>query len=222
MTIQKGTTVGEVAAVMPGALPVFQELRIDYCCGGKKLFADALNERNVRVDEFVEWANKRVQDKTPNPIHQDFTQMSPAVLTSYIEDTHHDHLRRALPEIDGLLIQVLGAHGRNHVELFEVYKLFGRLKSELTQHLIKEETMLFPALIQDAARDCELVDIIVREHEGAGELLEAMRSVSFDYNIPKDACATYRRTYEMLQDLEEDLHQHIHLENNILLKEGAE
>jgi regulator of cell morphogenesis and NO signaling len=218
MNIYKSAMVGEIAAAVPGALQIFQELKIDFCCGGKNLLADALAERGVGVEEFFARATARAAERWDGVGKQDFAQMSPAVLTVYIEDTHHEYLRHALPEIDELLVKVLKAHGRNHLELFEVYKLFGRLKSELTQHLVKEETLLFPAMAQGASPAEGLAAEIFSEHEGAGELLEGMRSAAIDYKVPEDACATYRRVYQLLPELEGDLHQHIHLENNILLR----
>lgn len=219
MIIHENMTVGEVAAAIPGALPVFQELNVDFCCGGKKPLADALAERNISVQAFLARANEQAAARGGSEAGtQNFAQMSPAVLSYYIEDTHHDYLRRALPEIDELLVHVLRAHGGNHPELFALYKLFGRLKSELMQHLVKEETLLFPALVRGESPTAGLAEEIVQEHEGAGGLLEAMRRTALDYKAPADACMTYRRAYELLPELEDDLHRHIHLENNILLR----
>ncbi len=217
MNIHQNTTVGEVAAAMPGVLPVFQELKIDFCCGGKKPLMDALDERGVSVDGFLELVEAQQAARRSGAGTQDFSQMNPAALTRYIEDTHHVYLRHALPEIDEMLLLVLKAHGGNHPELFEVYKLFGRLKADLSQHLVKEEALLFPALSQSAEAGA-LAAEIVNEHEGAGKLLEAMRGASFDYAVPADACMSYQTVYALLPEMESDLHQHIHLENNILMK----
>ncbi len=220
MKIQKNTTVGEVAAVMPGALPVFQELKIDFCCGGKALLLNALGERGVSEGEFLKMVEAQEDAKQRIGDAKDFTKMTAEDLTHHIEDTHHDYLRRLLPEIDELFLKVLKAHGGNHPELFEVYKLFGRLKAELSQHLIKEEALLFPALVRGDEAGALSAEIAA-EHDGAGKLLEAMRSVSNDYAVPADACMTYRRVYALLPEMEQDLHQHIHLENNILMKDLA-
>jgi regulator of cell morphogenesis and NO signaling len=218
MKIHQNTTVGEVAAAMPGALPVLQRLKIDFCCGGKASLLGALGERGVSVDEFLQMVEAHEARRDGGA--QDFSKMAPEDLTRHIEATHHEYLRHALPEVDELFLKVLKAHGVNHPELFEVYKLFGRLKAELNQHLIKEEALLFPALTRgDEAY--ALAAEIMAEHEGAGALLEAMRSVSSDYAVPADACMTYRRVYALLPELEADLHQHIHLENNILMKDLA-
>lgn len=218
MLIHSHTTVGEVAAARPDTLPIFQELQIDFCCGGKRPLQDALAERGLSVEAFLARADELPPKRLDNAGSPNFTDMSPAVLSCYIEDTHHTYLRRALPEIDRLLLAVLKAHGAHHTELFDVYKLFGQLKTDLNQHLIKEETLLFPALTRSDSPAGAMTAEIVAEHEAAGALLEALRRTAHDYQAPDDGCATYRRVYAMLPELEADLHQHIHLENNILLK----
>lgn len=153
-----------------------------------------------------------------------FESMSPLVLSTYIEDTHHGYLRKALPKTAELLNVILRVHGKNHPELFEVYSLFGQLKTDLEQHLLKEETMLFPDFEDSIANKNEILHLtktIINEHEAAGEILAKLRKVTKEYSLPEDGCETFAKTYEMLEEIEEDLHQHIHLENNILLKEYA-
>ncbi len=216
-------TVGEIAANRPEALSVFQDLGIDFCCGGKKPLFTALAEKSVSEERFFALLDEE-KSRRSEARRTDFTAMSPVVLTTYIEDTHHGYLRNTLPELDRLLHAVLRAHGKNHAELFEVYKLFGRLKADLEQHLIKEEQLLFPALSQenaDGAQTKRLALEIVEEHEAAGELLEALRRATNGFAVPADACLSYERAYGLLVELTEDLHTHIHLENNILLKELA-
>ncbi len=221
MKIHENMTVGEAAASAPEALTVFQELGIDYCCGGKRPLKEALDEKRTTPDQFAALVGSREAGRKANAGRTDFTAMSPAVLSAYIEDTHHEYLRRALPEIGELLLRVLRAHGANHGELYDVYTLYGRLRSDLEGHLVKEETQLFPALAQGGAQAGEVAHLaveIVNEHEAAGELLRALRDAANDYTVPDDACPTYIKAYRLLPELERDLHQHIHLENNILLK----
>jgi regulator of cell morphogenesis and NO signaling len=221
MKIHENATVGEIAALMPEALPVFQEMGIDYCCGGKRPLKEALDEKRTSIDQFESLVSAREAGRKANAGRTDFTAMSPAVLSAYIEDTHHEYLRKALPEIGAVLMRVLRAHGANHRELYDAYVLYGRLRSDLEQHLIKEETLLFPALTrggEEAGEAARLAGEIVSEHEAAGELLRALREVTSDYAVPDDACPTYQKAYRLLPELERDLHQHIHLENNILLK----
>ncbi len=213
-------TVGTVAASIPEALHVFRKLEIDFCCGGKKPLTEALAEKGVSPDQFYELVEKE-KTRKETVERKDFSNMSQAVLSTYIEDTHHAYLRDALPEIDALLLAVLRAHGKNHGELFEVYQLFGRLKTELEQHLIKEETLLFPALSQEGAQEQirSLSAEIIGEHEAAGKILEDLVRVTRGFEVPSDACLSYERVYTLLPALIEDLHTHIHLENNILLKD---
>lgn len=217
-------TVGGFAASVPDALPVFHKLGIDFCCGGKRPLREALAEKGLDEDRFTEMVEAEQQSRKrreEQAEQADYTKMSPAVLTAYIEDTHHDYLRQTLPQIGELLLAVLRAHGQNHRELFEVYRLFGSLKADLEQHLVKEEALLFPGLAASGATGeaAALAAEIVAEHEAAGELLEKLRSVTHDYAAPADACRSFRRLYALLPELEEDLHLHIHLENNILLKD---
>ena len=214
------TTVGAVAASIPEAIYVFRKLGVDFCCGGKKPLAEALLEKGVNPDQFYELVEQEKARKE-NVERRDFSNMSQAVLSTYIEDTHHAYLRDTLPEIDALLLAVLRAHGKNHGELFETYRLFGRLKADLEQHLIKEETLLFPALSQEGAQAQirGLSAEIIEEHEAAGEILEDLVRVTGGFQVPSDACLSYERVYALLPAFIEDLHTHIHLENNILLKD---
>ncbi len=216
-------TVGDFAVNTPDTLPVFQKLGIDFCCGGKQLLGEVLLEKGISWDEFTALVNSErlYREKYKDTCHTDYTQMSPAVLSAYIEDTHHDYLRNVLPQIEELLHAVLIAHGKAHRELFEVYQLFGHLKADLEQHLVKEELLLFPALTQNRIPDKEVAELrkqIIQEHEKTGKLLDRLHCVTNDFSIPLDACQSFQRVYLLLEELEKDLHLHIHLENNILLK----
>lgn len=216
-------TIGSVVAALPQAKIIFREYGIDYCCGGNRLLKDVIHQQNLSeavVMNKLEQAqhDRQEQYKATN----DFTAMTANVLTDYIEDKHHSYMREVLPIGSELLGTILRVHGKNHPELFEVYRLFGTLRTDLEQHLLKEETMLFPALSQPDSEHNEIVRLttdIIHEHVAAGAILEELRKVTKDYTLPEDACGTYVKAYEMLKNIEEDLHQHIHLENNILLKD---
>jgi regulator of cell morphogenesis and NO signaling len=222
MNIKEDVTVGGMAASEPDALQVFQKLGIDFCCGGKKPLAEALAEKGLQPEKFYELLEAEKAGRKESAKRTDFTAISSSVLSAYIEDTHHDYLRRVLPEISLLMLAVIRAHGKNHRELFEVYRLFGQLKTDLEQHLVKEETMLFPALAQNGTLNQAISDLaaeIIGEHEAAGELLAELHEITDDFAVPPDACQSYKKVYNLLPELENDLHQHIHLENNILLKD---
>ncbi|NLY71940.1 MAG: iron-sulfur cluster repair di-iron protein [Clostridiales bacterium] len=221
----KEATIGDIVARMPNAMKVFSDFGIDYCCGGRRLLHDVINEQDIDKEELFAKL-KKVEEDQLNSYHQpvNYIEMKPSGLAEHIEDKHHGYLRLALPEISTLLGNVLRAHGNNHKELFEVYSLFGTLKTELEMHLLKEELNLFP-IIEDKNKVDEIKRLtkeIIAEHEHAGEILSKLRNITSDYTPPKDACASYIKAYEMLLELENDLHHHIHLENNILLKEYIE
>jgi regulator of cell morphogenesis and NO signaling len=215
------TTIGAVVAELPRASKIFGGYGIDFCCGGHRNLNAVIKEQGISEEAIylaLEEAQKEREDSYKDI---SFNTMSATVLSTYIEDRHHNYLREALPEIAELLSTILRVHGNKHTELFEVYRLFGMLKSDLEQHLLREETMLFPSFEDEAANKNEIKEqsaIIIAEHEAAGGLLEKLRHATKHYHIPEDVCETFRKTYELLEELEMDLHEHIHLENNILLK----
>ncbi|MDD3174124.1 MAG: iron-sulfur cluster repair di-iron protein [Herbinix sp.] len=219
----KNVTIGEVGVELPDATEVFKEFGIDFCCGGHRNLVNVIIEQKIDKEALFTKLDKLYEERKASyeKNNNRFDQMSPEVLTTYIQDTHHEYLRRVLPETADLFNRILRAHGKNHQELFDMYRIFGQLKTDLEQHLLKEETMLFPDFdeLEDNKQEIiELTQMIINEHEAAGELLGKLRKISGDYHLPEDACQTFAKTYRLLEDIEDDLHQHIHLENNILLK----
>lgn len=221
LNFHKDITIGSVVAELPGASRIFAEYNIDFCCGGHRKLSDVMKEQGIDENSIMESLSLAAKERTDSYEGVAFTTMAPSGLAFYIEDKHHSYLRRALPEIGELLATILRVHGQNHQELFELYRVYGTLRTELEQHLLKEEMMLFPAFAKEDENKAQIVKLsveIINEHEAAGELLGKINRLTNNYRIPEDVCGTYRRTYEALQELESDLHQHIHLENNILLK----
>lgn len=222
----KKATIGEVVVELPKATEVFKEFGIDFCCGGHRNLEEVIVEQKIEKNALFEKLEKLFQERKSGYKNQGsgFEQMNNEALTTYIEDTHHVYMRGVLPELSQLLNTLIRVHGKNHSELFELYRTFGLLKTDLEQHLLKEETMLFPDLKEAEENKQQIIDLtqtIISEHEAAGELLEKMRVITKNYQVPKDACNTYIKAYRLLEEMEDDLHQHIHLENNILLKEYA-
>lgn len=213
-------TVGEVVAHLPQAAELFQARRIDFCCGGHRRLGDVLREQGIDAGEIEAALDQLFALQQQLITSTDFLHMTTDDLTNYIEERHHAYLREALPHIGEVFTTVLKAHGARHPVLFELHGLFGKLRTDLEQHLIKEEVSLFPELGQrHEAGVADLAAVIVAEHEAAGVVLKRMRALSDDYRAPQDVCGTYRYLYEKLAELEGDLFQHIHLENNILLKD---
>jgi regulator of cell morphogenesis and NO signaling len=229
MTLAATKTVGEIAAETPSATREFEKLGIDYCCGGGRTLGQACSEANIPIEEALARL-ERSATSTPTGAGQDWQNQLLADLIHHITTTHHVFVREETPRILALAGKVVGVHGQNHPELLQVQQVFAALAEELRLHLMKEEHMLFPYItrMEESVLAGEPappalfgtvlnpVRMMMQEHDGAGEALRSLRAVTRDYALPQDACISYRTLYQALQGFEADLHQHIHLENNIL------
>lgn len=225
--ITTNMTVRDVAVEIPQSTRLFEELKIDYCCGGNRPLAEACSSAGINVDSVMELLAEAAQS-TPDAF--DFQNASLPELIAYILDTHHGFTKSEMARLQLLADKVLAAHGGNHPELVHLDELFTRLCDDLTPHMFREEQVLFPyilRLVEAAAHNRSVpfaafgtvnnpVRMMMREHDTAGEILRELRALTSDYNVPADACISYRTLYHALEDFETDLHQHIHLENNIL------
>lgn len=224
--IRKDYSLGEVVTVYPAVVKKFNDMELDYCYGGSKSLEVALKEKGVDVDKFVEDLNKEFKEfKFENSQYVDWRGKSSEELISHIVETHHGETFRLLREIDPLMVKVFRVHFSHDPELLmKVHSLFGKLKCELEEHLLKEENILFPLMIKyDQAKDEkekkeieEDIRIIVNEHEAAGDILKELAEVTDDYKVPEWGCISFKLLYDYLHDLEKDLFIHIHKENNIL------
>ncbi|WP_416188055.1 iron-sulfur cluster repair di-iron protein [Clostridium perfringens] len=224
--IRKDYSLGEVVTVYPAVVKKFNDMELDYCCGGSKSLEVALKEKGVDVDKFIEDLNKEFKEfKFENSQYVDWREKSSEELISHIVETHHGETFRLLKEIDPLMVKVFRVHFSHGPELLmKVHSLFGKLKCELEEHLLKEENILFPLMIKyDKAKDEkekkeieEDIRIIVNEHEAAGDILKELAEVTDDYKVPEWGCISFKLLYDYLHDLEKDLFIHIHKENNIL------
>ena len=229
MTVDPRMTVAEIAAAEPRAIPVFQKHGIDFCCGGKRPLEEVCAEKGL---SFVELgAEIEALETTGAQDQPDWSRASFALLVRHILDRYHAGLRRDLPSLDLLLEKVLRAHGETHGESLQAMSsTFKALREELESHLEKEERVLFPYLLEleeacagrRGAASISLglasgvIGLMEREHGSAGLALVSLRRISGDYVPPPDACPSYRALYRGLAALEDDLHRHIHLENNVL------
>ncbi|MGU8894785.1 iron-sulfur cluster repair di-iron protein [Clostridium perfringens] len=219
--IRKDYSLGEVVTVYPAVVKKFNDMELDYCCGGNKSLELALKEKGVDVDKFVEDLNKEFKEfKFENSQYVDWREKSSEELISHIVETHHGETFRLLKEIDPLMVKVFRVHFSHDPELLmKVHSLFGKLKCELEEHLLKEENILFPLMIKydKAKKEIEEdIRIIVNEHEAAGDILKELAEVTDDYKVPEWGCISFKLLYDYLHDLEKDLFIHIHKENNIL------
>ena len=220
--------LGEIVSIFPGAAEIFNRYKIDYCCGGHDTLAGALDEIAVQHNSIVEELNIEYEKfiKT-NSEYKDWRKENPSTLIKHIVQTHHEFTKKQLREIDILLLKVLKVHFKRHSEeLLKVHKYFGTLKTELEEHLIKEEEHLFPLIenfektndnsilleIQQIIRDTEA------EHDAAGNILKELEKITRDFNAPADACTSFKLVYTKIHDLEKDLFIHIYLENSVLFR----
>jgi regulator of cell morphogenesis and NO signaling len=233
--INSNTTVREIALQMPESTRVFERLKIDYCCGGNQPLADACASAGLDVDALVALLGEVAESKPKNATGQDFQNTSLTDLIDHIVNTHHVFTKSEMDRLEALTAKVINAHGERHTELIQLGELLTALCADLRPHMFKEEQVLFPYIVSlTRASDQNQrppfapfgtvnnpVRMMMREHDVAGQLLREMRALTSDYKVPPDACVSYQTLYQALENLETDLHQHIHLENNILFPKAV-
>ena len=230
MSVTTEKTVRELALENPAATRVFEKLGIDYCCGGNQSLEQACRAANLPVDQVLDSLEMAEQTtRAAQKIH-DWQREPLGELVAHIISTHHKYTREEIARLGPLLEKVCSVHGKNHRELLDIRASFAGLAQELTMHMMKEEMVLFPYIVrmEEAVLQYEPVlpppfgrvqnpvSMMEQEHESAGAALRAMRQASSGYTPPADACVSYQTLYKVLLEFEADLHQHIHLENNIL------
>jgi regulator of cell morphogenesis and NO signaling len=222
-------TVGNIVTEFPGASEILKNNKIDFCCGGDRKFKEAVKEdlnQSAEPGAILKEINDNYSEKKDYYAEIEFPKnLSQSQLIEYIVDNHHAFLQQTLPQLSQLTTKVLRAHRENHGQVLKkVYRLFNILKMELEAHLIKEEEEIFP-LIKEYSQAKENADRsetlkgileLKDEYETAGDIIKELREITDDYQLPEDSCNSFKLTYQLLQDLESDLFQHIHLENNIL------
>lgn len=229
-------TIREIAVEFPATVRVFEEFKIDYCCGGRKPLSEVCE--STGLDEKLVWgkienAVKGVSETETNsfPEHK-----KAAALIDYIIEKHHVFTRDEITRLNPLLDKVCRKHGDAHRELFGIQTAFRALSEELLTHMRKEEMVLFPyikvlaAVVSTSIPIAEPhfktvrnpVRMMMNEHDAAGDFLREMRDLSADYALPENACPSFGALYAGLEDLEKDLHRHIHLENNVLFPQAIE
>ena len=222
-------TLGEIAAKDLRKAEVFKKYGLDFCCGGKKTVKEACEEKGLdvtKVEQELQTADKNISTTRPLP----YNDWSIDFLADYIVNTHHSYVKKIVPDLRSYASKVASIHGGRHPELFAISQLTDEVCTELSSHMIKEENVLFPYIKQLVASKNNgnplpaktfntiqsPINMMEHEHEVAGNKLEQIRKLSNNFSLPEDACASYSYLYKTLEEFENDLHIHVHLENNIL------
>lgn len=226
-------TIGQIVADDYRAAQVFRSHKLDFCCGGNKTVEEACAKKGI--DPNVVYQGLEQLNQSGETGQDNYNGWSPDFLVDYIINNHHEFTRNKLPEIGAYAHKVAKVHGGRHPELPEIYHEFVALQSELMNHLEKEEQVLFPyikQLVEADANGTELVSphfgevrnpiaMMEHEHDEAGNRMENIRELCDNFTLPQDACTTYRILFQNLEAFEQDLHKHVHLENNILFPKAV-
>ncbi len=226
-------TVGEFVAEDFRTAKVFEKYGIDFCCGGKVPLAAACREKAVDLAGI----SREIEEATSEPVErsQNFASWGLPFLSDYIINTHHGYLKENTAQIAVYADKIAEVHGSRHPEVVEIARIFARIATDMAAHLREEEEVLFPAIKRiDAAgkdgtapeaKDMEALKACLvklnHEHDEIGEAVHTIRHLAKGYAIPADVCNTFAVTYRMLKEFEDDLHKHVHLENNILFPKAG-
>jgi len=227
-------TVGEFVAEDYRTAKVFEKYGIDFCCGGKVPLPAACREKGVALAVI----RREIEAATSEPVErsQNFAAWGLPFLSDYIINTHHGYLKENTAQIAVYAAKIAEVHGSRHPEVVEIARIFARIATDMAAHLREEEEVLFPAIKRiDAAgkegtapeaKDVEALKACLvklnHEHDEIGEAVHAIRHLAKGYAIPADVCNTFAVTYRMLKEFEDDLHKHVHLENNILFPKAGQ
>ncbi len=212
--------IGDSITEHPGLAPTYMKYHVDFCCGGHRTIEEAIKDAKADVEIVFKALNERLLEiESEGASTQKLSELTNAQIIDRILENHHKYLREELPVISELLFKLIDVHGDKHPELFEVHALFGALKLELEAHLVKEERQLFP---QIELGNIESVKTVIKsledEHDAAGDAIHKLAEITDHYALPEDACYTYKLTYSKLEQLESDMYQHVHTENNVLFR----
>jgi regulator of cell morphogenesis and NO signaling len=227
-------TLGQIAAKDLHKAQIFKKYGLDFCCGGKKTVKQACAEKGLDVTRIEQ--ELLLADKNPVLPALRYNDWDEAFLADFIVHTHHAYVKKTLPELKGYATKVARVHGSRHPELLPIRQLVEEIETEMTTHMMKEEQILFPYIKNlVAARNNSTplvkpgfgtvqnpISVMEQEHEVVGDNLKEIRILTNQYQLPQDACASYSLLYRLMEEFEDDLHTHVHLENNILFPKALE
>jgi regulator of cell morphogenesis and NO signaling len=234
MNFNDETKVKDIALSNPAARQILEDAGLDYCCGGGKSLHEACLHADVPAEEILK--RLRENSKHLSPDEANWASAPLVDLTRHIRDRHHRYVREAIARVQPLLDKVEAKHGESHSEIADIRRLFTEVGREMIMHMQKEEQILFPYIdaLEKATSAHSSVEppffqtvrnpihAMMKEHDAAGELVKQIRNASSEYTAPADACTSYKALYQDLRQFEADLHQHVHLENNILFPRAVE
>jgi regulator of cell morphogenesis and NO signaling len=226
-------TIGEIVAADFRTATVFESHGIDFCCGGKVALAATCIEKGLDLAALT-WELEAVQNE-PAERNQNYSSWALPFLADYIVNTHHAYLKENDEQIVAYARKIATVHGAHHPEVIRIATIFEKIATDMAGHLKEEEEVFFPALkradaagiagVTPDARDRETIRVSLlrlhREHQEIGDAIHEIRHLAKGYAIPGDVCNTFMVTYRKLKEFEDDLHKHVHLENNILFPKAA-
>ncbi len=218
-------TLASIVTSHHQTVPVLEKYNLDFCCKGKRTLAQACTEKGLSIEAILQ----ELELSTAQSNASDFSSMNAEQLIQHILLRHHFYVKQSMPTIQDHLVKVATKHGERFSYMYEVLNLFMHLRGEMSMHLQKEETILFPRIKEveslhhfnqkrniDANYIFGPVEVMEKEHDEAGDVLYKIRELTGNYSAPADACTTFKVCLAELKEFEEDLHQHVHLENNLL------
>lgn len=229
MNINANTLISDIVSENYKTAEIFKFYNIDFCCNGNRSLKEVSEKKQLDLTKLIFNINKT---HINNPLDEDYQDWELDFLSDYIYQKHHTYIEKRSPEILAYLNKICSVHGKKHPELIEIAHLFKGAVEDLTIHMKKEELILFPYIkkLAKAHRSEEElnapsfntisnpINIMHDDHDNEGERFRKISKLTNNYTLPEDACNTYKITFSLLKDFEEDLHKHIHLENNILFK----
>ncbi|MGB5437673.1 MAG: iron-sulfur cluster repair di-iron protein [Maribacter sp.] len=227
------TNIGEIVAEDYRTAQVFKNHKIDFCCRGNRSIQEVADKNKLDAELLLKEI-RNVQNQS-NGDNIDFKSWPLDLLADYIEKKHHRYVEERIPVLTQYLNKLCQVHGERHPELFDITEHFNASAGELAMHMKKEELIVFPAvrkMVQAKQNGSKMeplhfgtiqnpIHVMMQEHDNEGERFRLIEALSHGYTPPADACSTYTVTYALLKEFEEDLHNHIHLENNILFPKAA-
>ncbi len=228
MDISPENTVAQIVTQDISKADVFKKHNIDFCCGGGRSLREVCSKKDISVEDLIQ---ELLAEKDKNTPKTDFNSWNLDFLIDYIVQVHHKYVLESIPILQQYSTKVARVHGAGHPEVVKVHELLNELLPELSNHLLKEEQVLFPYIQQLLNEDRDMkpafgtirnpISVMHQDHDEAGEILRRIRSLTNDYNPPEHACNTFKALYHKLEEFEADLHIHVHIENNILFPKAT-